>query len=188
MLNWLGSWRAAWGMNWKQLRTLCSKVVKGKEVVILSNGTGVFPFLDFLDYYLSRMGEVILGEARDLSSFTEEFGDNFTISMLSAFENHESLYEAEFLSSLAEVSENEKSPSQFSLTVRVPKNSVAPALSKFPNLKVTCRRFDADCLKECIPIDNPKTLVCMCGSPQFTHGVLQDLKKLGLDSEKILLL
>ena len=163
------------------------KQAKGRQVFAITNGTGIFPFFDFLDFYFYWLGEAILRQTSGLSGFKEMFGEGFSISVHSAFESCDAFYEADFMSKLVQVSQHEKSPSKFSITVRTPRDN-QKILKMFPNIGVADTKFDRDYLRSKIVKTQEKALVCLCGSPPFTNSVLRDLKELGFSREEILLI
>lgn len=150
------------------------------NIVFICAGTGILPFLDFLNFLLMRsIYQVFKAKGSPLASKIEEIGldlrleQKIKVNFYGAFPNESDTYGLEILTSLAEIS------NKFGLDVFEAK--LSSSSNEF--IKQVKGRFDEKYIRTHVDLKASKYFVC--GPPAFNTSVPRDLNANGVAMEKI---
>jgi len=163
------------------------KESQGKHCIFAA-GTGIFPFLDLLDYMLRKVIDEVLTEtvskeaADTVNPFNEDykgtFHPTFSITLYVACSSIEEFVGLDIIQSLSEISKRHNKH-WFDCVVKI------PGQVKIGELVLSSNRFTVETLSRVVQNNVAKAYIC--GPPEFNHDMPIMLEKAGLDVKKIVL-
>jgi len=158
---------------------------QGKHIIFAA-GTGIFPFLDLLDYMLRKvidaaLTETVGKEAADAVNIHNEdyagtFHPTFSITFNAACASPEEFVGLDIIRNLSEICKRHNKP-WFDGSLKIPGHA------KVGELEVSSNRFAAEVTSAVK--QSGVTKVYICGPPQFSYEIPKTLVKAGLEAHKI---
>ena len=157
----------------------------GGTVYLFAGGTGILPFLDFLDYLLKKAIFTVANQkSKSLNRFFNEnyettFDKSFQVVLFASFATFEDFSGYNIIKKLYEISK-EENLKLFDMVIRMGKGS------KVTDIPTTDGMFDSEFARKYI--DNTKlSRVYICGPPVMNKSVPKALRKIGISNSRIVI-